>query len=276
VAQAEASELLRELDGPPSTRSLHALQRIANASPRFVQAREALAWMLLRRGKYAEASVIFRALLAQELAPAERASVEAGLACAGLALPEPQPPVLTRNAPAAPSPTPRPGSVFSGQLSVFALPDLLEFLRTGKRTGLLTCSSAAGVGSLRFRSGRITGASSPGTPSLGELLLGERQVTPVTLRAAAPPGDEVTEDLLSERLVRESAVPAAAIQSALRRRIELALRQLIGWSEGEFAFEESALPPSAGPGVELDAQGLLLNVFKELDEASRPLDARGA
>ena len=47
-------------------------------------------------------------------------------------------------------------SVFSGRLSVFALPDLLEFLRSGRRTGLLVCSSAAGLGRLRFRDGRIT------------------------------------------------------------------------------------------------------------------------
>lgn len=275
VAQAEASELLREQDGPPSTRTLHALHRIANASPRFLQAREALAWMLLKRGKYAEASVIFRALLSQELAPAERAAVEAGLACAGRALP---PPLLPQGANgAAPAgPTPRPGTVFSGQLSVFALPDLLEFLRAGKRTGLLTCSSAAGVGALRFRGGRITGASSPAAPALGDLLLQARQVTPVTLRAAAPPGDEVTDDALGERLVRDGAVAVAAVEGALRRRIELALRQLVGWNDGEFAFEESAPAPAAGPGVELDAQGLLLNVFKELDEAVRPPDAHFA
>ena len=49
--------------------------------PRFLQAREALAWMLLKTGRYAEASTLFRGLLAQQLTPADRASVMLGLGC---------------------------------------------------------------------------------------------------------------------------------------------------------------------------------------------------
>ncbi|HEX8909897.1 MAG TPA: DUF4388 domain-containing protein, partial [Anaeromyxobacteraceae bacterium] len=301
LAQAEVSEFLREQEGPPTPRSLRALERIANAAPAFAQAREALAWMLLRRGKYPEASVIFRALASQALTPAERASVEAGLACVTRALPPESPPSLVRSAPQpgsaspnptptpalaltptpvpipppGPTPTPRPGasgvssSVFSGRLSVFALPDLLEFLRAGRRSGLLVCSSAAGLGSLRFRAGRITAASSPAAPRLGQLLVQERKITPLTLRAVAS-GDEDSDDVVGERLVREGAVPVAAVEDALRRGIELAMRELVGWKEGEFAFDGADVSPAARPAVELDPQGLLLNLFKELDESSRP------
>src|SRR6266568_2693056 len=37
-----------------------------------------------------------------------------------------------------------PTAAFSGHLSVFSLPELLEFLRTARRSGLLVCRSAAG------------------------------------------------------------------------------------------------------------------------------------
>jgi tetratricopeptide (TPR) repeat protein len=43
VSQADAIEFLRESDAPPTVRSIRAMERLAQASPRFVQARDALA-----------------------------------------------------------------------------------------------------------------------------------------------------------------------------------------------------------------------------------------
>jgi len=147
----------------------------------------------------------------------------------------PRPPALPRpaNGAAAPSPAqlPRDGGVdatFAGQLSDFALPDLLEFLRAGRRTGLLVCTSASGVGTLRFRGGSLTGATSPHTPAVGQ-------------------------------------VP---------QRIAIAVREMVHWQEGQFAFTRER-DRDAPPGeVEVDAQMVLLNVFKEMDERARgPLAA---
>jgi len=53
--------------------------------------------------------------------------------------------------------------VFSGTLAQFSLPDVLEFLRAGQRTGTLICSSVRGVGAVHLQSGRITGAAAPNT-----------------------------------------------------------------------------------------------------------------
>jgi hypothetical protein len=49
------------------------------------------------------------------------------------------------------------GSGFSGSISVLSVPDVLEFLRGARRTGLLLCSSAQGKAALRFQDGCITG-----------------------------------------------------------------------------------------------------------------------
>lgn len=48
-------------------------------------------------------------------------------------------------------------SGFSGSISVLSVPDVLEFLRGARRTGLLLCSSAQGRAALRFQDGWITG-----------------------------------------------------------------------------------------------------------------------
>ncbi len=297
VSRADAGEFLREQEAPPSERALRALERISKASPRFAPAREALAWMLLRLGRYDDAGAVFRGLLAHTLAPGDRASVMLGLGCianaqgvtgaplrdlvaAGTTEPSkasaddlpPLPPLSTSGMLARATQGAGAGSVFSGQLSSFALPDLLEFLRTGKRTGLLVCSSAAGMGALRFRDGWITGAASPSTPSVGDVLVGSRKVTPEALRKAfATLGPDLPDHLVGEQLVRDGITDGASVKKALEQQIGLAVRELMHWTDGEFTFnrETQGAPESQGLSVALDPQGLLLNFFREMDEASR-------
>ena len=284
VNQADATEFLREHAAPPTPAAIGALERIAATSPRFLQAREALAWMLLKVGRYAESSTIFRGLLAQPLTPGDRSSVMLGLGCianaqqARSAQAAAPPPLPRSSGPAAPARRrPAEGSgahaMFSGQLSIFALPDLLEFLRSARRTGLLVCSSAAGMGTLRLRDGRITSAVSPGgTPGVGQLLLHARKVSPLALTAIAPKDlVDQPDHVVGQRLVREGLVEAADVQAALERRVELTVRELLSWKDGEFAFSRDGEgePERTALSVEVDPQVVLLNFFKEQDERGR-------
>jgi tetratricopeptide (TPR) repeat protein len=304
VTRQDAGEFLREQEAPPSERALRSLERIANASPRFVPARESFAWMLLRLGRYDDASTVFRGLLSRPLTPSDRASVMLGLGCianaqgAGAAAAAPLREVVAAGAGAPPAPRPAAdelpplpplstsamlarapqgaaaGSVFSGQLGSFALPDLLEFLRSGKRTGLLVCSSASGLGALRFRDGWITGAASPSTPSLGDLLVRARKIPAEVLRTTLSSlGGDQADSIVGERLVRDGHADAASVRGALEKQIGHAIRELMAWTDGEFTFnresEEGDAPESGPLAVSLDPQGLLLNFFKEMDEASR-------
>jgi tetratricopeptide (TPR) repeat protein len=296
VDHAGAGEFLRESDAPPTARSIRALRRIAQAAPRFVQAREALAWMLLKVGQYGEASILFRELLEEQLSQGDRASVMLGLGCIAHAQQSGQgaaeglhaalvaagdrtvdvaetaesPPHAARAARS--SQLVGNGAVFSGQLSVFALPDVIEFVRSARRTGLLVCSSEEGVAALHFRDGRIAGATSPGAPDLGELLTDARQLSSVALRAvrAAHP-EEQPDHALGERLVRDGLVEVAAVREALRRKIEVTILELMHWSEGQFAFNRDGdgRSPHADSRLEFDAQDVLLNVIRQMDESAR-------
>jgi tetratricopeptide (TPR) repeat protein len=299
VSAADAGELLRLHDGPPTPEALRALERIAAASPRLVLAREALARMLLKVGRYAEARTLFRDLLALPLGPADRASVMLGLGCIANALQDGggrEPVAALRQAeragaaaaaqgPAASSAAlPRlsssllmgaggagPAAVFSGQLADFALPDLLEFLRSARRTGLLVLSTRLGMGAVRFRDGLITGAAAPATPGIGEALVRLRKLTPLALAAARAPGSDEPDDAVGDALVEQGLVDAAAVQEAQRHRIELAVRELVGWKDGEFAFSRDGdgAPARAGGTIAVDPQAVLLEVFRQLDEESR-------
>jgi tetratricopeptide (TPR) repeat protein len=300
VSQEDAAEFLRESDAPPTARSIRAMERIARTAPRFLQAREALAWMLLKVGKYGDASTLFRGLLAQPLGQADRASVMLGLGCIAHAQ---QPgkdadvrlhaavtaarPVQASSGPGddalpAPSASSLPGRssqltsggpVFSGRLSEFPLPDVVEFVRSARRTGLLVCSSERGMAAVHFRAGRITGAESAGTPDVGELLLRARKISSVALRALRTA--DQPDHVLAELLVREGLVEAAAVEEALRWRVELTILELVRWKDGEFAFsrEGEDEPAGAPVPVEFDAQDVLLNVLRQLDEDARASSA---
>ena len=293
ISQADAAEIMRLQDALPTVDSMRALERIARAAPRLVVVREALAWLLLKVGRYADAGTLFQGLAAHPLTPAIRSSVMLGLGCVAHAQQNGQRPEARLQAavrgeaepaaagaadgasPAASglrSLTASAGAVFAGKLNVFAVPDLMEFLRGARRTGLLLCTSPAGTAALRFRDGRICGAASPATPGLGELLVRAHKLSPDVLRAVLERQAQQprSEGLIGEILVREGLVEAEDVKVALREQIVLAVKELVLWRDGEFAFnrQDGEEGKSEIP-VEADPQEVLLNVLKDMDEASR-------
>jgi hypothetical protein len=288
ISLTDAGEFLRIHHAPPSGQNLRALERIANASPSFFQAREALAWLLVKLGRYAAAREVFEWLLKQPLEPADKALVTIGLSstaaallAAGTAPPAPSAAAASAQPPALADSTiqpagPRPAfsgldAMFSGRLSVFSLADLVEFLRTAGRSGLLVCSSSGGVGALRFNKGRITGASSPGSANLGELLVRRGKLASEALASAGLPRDGSLVDAgLAGRLVELGVADLETVREAGLHQIEQTLRELIDWTDGEFAFtREEEQPPASEASIEIDAQQLLLDLFRERDESSR-------
>lgn len=286
ATQAAASEVVKAQDAPPSPRSMEALERIAGAFPDFVEAREALATMLLKTGRYADAGIALRGLLVRPLSPRRRAAVILGLRCVAQAelrsaagedanrAPPPRSDGATSPQLALPPSVAlmddASRTLFSGQLGSFAVPALLEFLRGARRTGLLVCSSSAGLAVLRFRDGRITGAASPGIPKIGEILVSAGKLSAEAVRAAAERrSDGRSGGLFGELLVREGLVEVAAVQEALRRQIELAVRELVGWKAGEFAFNHDGESASGGSKISIssDPQALLLTVFDDSNES---------
>jgi hypothetical protein len=60
------------------------------------------------------------------------------------------------------------------------------------------------------------------------------------------------------------------VREAGLQQIEQTLRELIDWTDGEFAFTREEEQPAAGEAsIEVDAQQLLLDLFRERDESSR-------
>jgi hypothetical protein len=262
-----AAEFLELSNAPPSREVIRALERIAAEAPKFAPVQETLAWVLLRLGRYQDSGAVFRGLLALPLQEGERASVKLGLDTIEHALQS----APARTGKLSSSPGSGSGAVFSGDLADLAIPDLLEFLRSGRRTGLLVCSSPKGMAALRFRAGFIIGAATPTGPTLGELLVRAQRLSASVLKTTlAKRSADQPEHVLGEVLVQSGLVDVASVRDALSEQIRLALRELIQWTEGQFTFDKAGgESPSRSIEVDVDPQAVILNVVREMDEATR-------
>jgi|CZKU01.1.fsa_nt_gi hypothetical protein len=162
---------------------------------------------------------------------------------------------------------------FVGRLETLCLPDLLEFLRNGQRTGVMLFSSSAGTGKIHVRAGRLTGASAPTTTSLPGLLVAGGAVTAEALHALRHVGPEAwSKPEIGATLVAAGAVTIAQVRKALGEQIRSAVSELLSWNDGDFSFESEA-PVGAlsalDEELEFDSHEIMLELLKSQDEAAR-------
>jgi hypothetical protein len=257
-------------DAPAHPEVIDDLQRLLDLHPRFVQAREALFWKLLYRGQIKEAEQHAEAMVNDAAHATSVVAVRFGLQTfheqSAPALQQMSRAVspasrvtgpLPQVAPPAPA---KPSGGFTGQLSLFSVPDLLQFLCGSGRTGLLTFSCQRGDATIRMHNGSLCWGTSPEHSSI-VAFLADRQV--ITLPADASMADDVT------ALCQGEGVNLEALADALRESLRLTIKRAADWSDGWFMFDRSgdATPPP--PELLFNAQGVLLDALRELDEERR-------
>lgn len=241
---------LLELAAVPATGgNLKRIRDFSGTSHLSTEALELLTLRLLRLGRYEAArSTAAEALLLEERGPALRALLESiptggDKAESTASPPEVRKPVIP------PPPPPRPRkpqasneSAFLGDLGEFKLPDVLELLRAGRRSGRLSCQSGEGVGVLRLRNGNIVRAYwFPGR------------------RAAVTDGDLSSVDAQRPNPSSVEAVEAQATP---------VVTKLVRWTQGQFHFQPIQNQGDDEPELQTDPRLILLQVFKQLDEGS--------
>ena len=219
--------------------------------PRSAQAQCGLGLAYQRLDRWQEAAEAFR--WTEELAPEQAAGpFNLGLALHALGEDEEARQALLRAAALAPddaeirdalaavsaegarTSAPPAAARFSGDLGSFGLPEVLELMRVQRKTGALVISSRQGAGIVRIVQGRLTSASAPGVPRLGEML------------------------------ARRGISDAAELESALLRQIVEGLAEMVNWREGAFSFHPG--PAVALPAISFDAQQVVTELFRVTEE----------
>ena len=163
--------------------------------------------------------------------------------------------------------------LFSGELKAFSMPDLLEFLRNGKRTGALVCSSDDGVGAIELQEGFISSAIVPDVDNIGTLLLEKGKITRERLAEAIKAQEkDISGTRIGSILADKGIVDSESIRQALIEQTFSAIRTMLKWTNGRFVFTPSSSDNSrAAKGIELklDARFILMELFREMDESNR-------
>src|SRR5919107_597867 len=137
-----------------------------------------------------------------------------------------------------------------GSLKEASLPDVLQLLAMGKKTGCLAVTHRNNFGYIYFDKGRISYASIVNRRDrLGDILVKAGSITKTLL-------------------VAQSAITRDALHEQIKLQIEEAVYFLFTWKEGTFNFEGEVTPEEQDFLVSINPESLLLEGARRVDEWS--------
>jgi hypothetical protein len=154
-----------------------------------------------------------------------------------------------------------------GTLSSFRIIELMQMLSLQRQTGRLRISRTDGEAEIFFRDGVIGFASCTVNGSIGGiegLLTKTCRIAEDGLRHALRIAD-MTGQPIDGVLAQEKILDQKTFGSCLRRHTETIVFKAMGWKDGEFMFDEQALPDFAQP-IALKVDDLILEGTRRSDE----------
>ena len=157
-----------------------------------------------------------------------------------------------------------------GNLKEASLPDVLQLLSMGQKTGCLSLTDRSNFGYIYFDRGRITYASIVNRRDrLGDLLVKNGLLRMEELSGAI---DEQARDpnkgRLGEILIRRGSITREQLEQYIRIQIEEAVYYLFTWTQGSFYFEAEQRPEEGAMLVSINPENLLLEGARRIDEWS--------
>ena len=156
-----------------------------------------------------------------------------------------------------------------GSLKEASLPDVLQLLAMGKKTGCLSVADRSNFGYIFFEQGYITYASIVNRRDrLGDILVKNNLVTQEQLDSAIERQRHERDKRVGELLVDMGALSRPDLERHIRLQIEEAVYFLFTWSSGTFSFESDVRPETQDFLVRISPESLLLEGARRVDEWS--------
>lgn len=156
-----------------------------------------------------------------------------------------------------------------GSLKEASLPDVLQLLSMGKKTGCLSVTHRNSFGYIYFERGRICYASIVNRRDrLGDMLVKLGSITQAQLDAAIAMQDKRRDKRLGELLVEQGALTTQELHDAIEVQIQEAVYFLFTWNQGTFNFEADVAPDPHDHVVSINPESLLLEGARRVDEWS--------
>ena len=156
-----------------------------------------------------------------------------------------------------------------GSLKEASLPDVIQLLFLGRRTGCLALADRHNFGTIYFDEGHIVYAAIVNRRDrLGDLLVRSGRITAEQLQHAVDRQGGEREQKLGEILVQQGAISQDEVQRYVRVQIEEAVYYLFTWNSGTFNFEAGVRPEREDFLVRINPEYLLLEGARRVDEWS--------
>jgi len=154
-----------------------------------------------------------------------------------------------------------------GSLKEASLPDVLQLLSMGQKTGCLSVAERNNFGYIYFESGQIVYASIVNRRDrLGDILVKSGLVTTEQLQTAVDTQARRRDKRLGELLVEMGVLTRPALEDYMRIQIEEAVYYLFTWTNGTFSFETDVRPDQQDFLVRISPESLLLEGARRVDE----------
>src|SRR5689334_18084907 len=156
-----------------------------------------------------------------------------------------------------------------GSLKEASLPDVLQLLSMGKKTGCLSVTHRNNFGYIYFDKGRINYASIVNRRDrLGDILVKSGLISTDQLLDAVQAQEKQRDKRLGEILISQGAIQREELHQQMRVQIEEAVYYLFTWTQGSFNFEADIRPEEQDFLVSINPDALLLEGARRVDEWS--------
>src|SRR5437667_8974172 len=156
-----------------------------------------------------------------------------------------------------------------GSLKEASLPDVLQLLALGQKSGCLSIADRSNFGYIYFDKGRICYASIVNRRDrLGDILVKHEKISRAQLDSAIERQAKERDKKLGQILVELSSISQPDLERYMRVQIEESVYFLFTWSQGTFNFETDIRPERQDFLVSINPESLLLEGARRVDEWS--------
>ncbi len=154
-----------------------------------------------------------------------------------------------------------------GSLKEASVPDVLQLLALGQKTGCLSIIDRSNIAHVYFDRGDICYASIVNRRDrLGDILVKNGKLTQEQLNRAIEAQAKQRDKRLGELLIEQGAITREDLEHFMRIQIEEAVYFLFTWTQGTFNFEADVVPERQDVLVSINPQSLLLEGARRVDE----------
>ncbi len=157
----------------------------------------------------------------------------------------------------------------SGNLKTMVLPELLQWLSMGTKSGTLVIDNSTVEKKIFFQDGAILSSASTDPKEYLGCFLTSHGYLPEEQVAEALARQQTEHKLLGQILVNMNAIAEEDLHQMLRLKTEESIYDIFTWEEADFKFLDNELPDQGMIRMALDVQGLVLEGSRRLDEWSR-------